>query len=85
MIIKAKMKDGSPVIIHHEDKGDSVPGFDSSGNRFKAYTSRFWSDKFPEMYVQVDADIANSKIRMAEDYAHLEAAGVDTSTIEINP
>lgn len=27
--------------LHHEDKGDTVPGYDSLGNRFEAYTSYF--------------------------------------------
>ena len=32
---------GSKAGITHEDKGDTVPGYDSLGNRFEAYTSWF--------------------------------------------
>lgn len=32
---------GSQAGLMHEDKGDTVPGFDSLGNRYEAYTSWF--------------------------------------------
>ena len=32
---------GSKVGLNMEDKGDTVPGYDSVGNRFEAYTSWF--------------------------------------------
>ena len=79
---KAKMKDGTTATVYMEDCGDTVPAFDASGNRYEAWTSKFWSDKFPETYAQCDKKLAYHNMmefRAAEDEAILESVGVDTS------
>ena len=84
--LSAKMKDGTPVTITFEDLGDTIPAFDADDNRYNAYSSKFVCDKFGEIYVQVDKEFIDkfgADERMARDYDHLDAIGVDTTTIEI--
>ena len=87
MQIRAKMKSGEDVLIRAEDKGDTVPAFDAAGKSFVAYTTHFDLGAFGEFYVQTDKSFVAAQgnpaqVRIMEDYAALDANGVDVSTLE---
>lgn len=57
---------GSKAGLSMEDKGDTVPGFDSLGNRFEAYTSWFrWQMGLCPMDWRYAARIANVDVTNA--------------------
>ena len=88
-VIRAKMIDGSAVEITREDKGDSVPGFDANKNVYEAFTTRFYSDKFGEVFSQVDKQFTLQQkdpiaFRFSEDLGILSSLDVDIATLEFS-
>ena len=92
--VRARMKDGTPIILRWEDKGTSVPGFDKDGNRYEAYTTWFRAESeslnpFPEIYSQVRVSDARTSgnegaFRVKNDDICLEAIGVDPMSIDLD-
>lgn len=85
-LLRAKMRDGSPISMWWLDLGDTIPRIDADGNCHEAWTTQIRSDKFQE-FSQVSKELCRlngdpCQFRMAEDYAALEMLGVDLETIE---
>jgi hypothetical protein len=90
----AKMKDGTPIKLRFEDKGNAVPAFDEHGNRYDAYTSWFRAEspdfeENPEIYSQVSIKEAiasgnEAAFRVQNDDLCLESIGVDLGSIDLD-
>ena len=92
MIINAKRKNGSKIVIEHIDMGlmQLLPeaGSPTPAGRM-AYTSMYIFDG-GEHVVSVPKDLADkspnaAQLRFSEELAHLEAWGIDPETIELAP
>lgn len=85
--IRAKKFDGSRCSIEYEDCG-ICECVDVNGKPYRGYRSRFkvGSDEFCSEidvgFIQ-DAGLDAAAVRLSEDFARLEAYGVDPTTIEI--
>lgn len=85
-VIRAKMFDGKDITIPFTDLGDTMPVCDINGSPYGGYTTRFnigGSYVYSQVdRLELDARDAND-LRTKKDYAVLQAAGVDISTIEV--
>jgi hypothetical protein len=86
-VFSAKTVDGKRVRITMDDFGRDLPAWDKSGHAYEAFISRFsWEGR--QIVSVVDLAIAEllspvSQVRMMEDFANLEAAGIDPSSINL--
>lgn len=91
MQMQAKLKDGTPVIVVHENKGDVVPAFTKTGTPYAAFTSlieiRALDGKRLDLgYGQIakafdKPGVDFNALREAEDTAIMESMGVDLTTL----
>lgn len=83
MKMTAKLNNGLPVVVTHENKGDVVPGFTEDGKPYPAYTSMIQLTTF----VSVDKKLADESgnanaLREAADTAAMETLGIDLETLK---
>ncbi len=92
--VKAKLKDGTPVIISFEDKGDTISCFDAIGNRYEAVTTWMEIETVPhslgERFVQIPKSILNEadnpkRLRRDAEIEGLEAMGIDIASLDLPP
>jgi hypothetical protein len=86
-LLKAKMKDGTPIDFELENLGDCIPARDADGNMYEAYTTHLVCKGRFEEYSQVDKKLVDYHPdgwtnRLREDCFHLDKLGVDILTIE---
>lgn len=95
MMIPALDKTGKPITVEFVDEGEKLPAFNLKRQRFDAYTSRFRVGAGEWTYVQMDArklrkikrrsgPAAMCEARMVEDFAAMEAAGIDTDSLDFD-
>lgn len=81
--LRGRMKDGRPIVVEVEDKGDVVPGMRPDGSRFPAYITMFTLRLFSEVdKTAADKSGDIGSFRMQADEETLAHYGVDVGSLD---
>lgn len=85
MKIRARMKNGKPIVFDFIDMSDLMPAIDESGNAYEAWTVKIILNG-DVCFSQTDKLLTDAcgnidRIRSAEDMSLLDRLGIDIKTL----